>query len=198
MKIYIKSTKITSADKDMQSKIQDLADRIAEFYDMEWNPYEEYDENPSTEQIADWIQEEIDSGRNTVSLDDEVSYNLQELWNDIKDDEDADIQETANHALSLLNEVKALRGITTVTSATRPLRPVNDYLALRAMYNDKLYNAILDGDVAYVQQFIENQDPEDIERYDRNLDMKALMVETQQSADEMNEAINRGERWMGM
>lgn len=195
MKRYIKSTKITSDSDDMQTKVNKLAKAIHDFYYFVWDPYEMEEPIPSVKQFAKLINEEIVSGRKEITIDDEVSYNLQELYEDIKDD---DSDDTASQAKKLLDELKALRGITTITSATRPLRPINDYLALRAMYNDKLYNAILDGDVAYVQQFIENQDPEDIERYDRNLDMKTLMVETQQSANEMNKTINHGERWMGM
>lgn len=195
MKIYVKSTKVTSANDDMQTKVNKLAKAIHDFYYFVWDPYELEEPIPSAKKFAKLINEEIASGRKEITLDDDVSYNLQALYEDIKDDDSNGI---ASQAKKLLDELKALRGITTITSATHPLKPINDYLALRAMYNADLYNAILDGDVAYVQQFIENQDPEDIERYDRNLDMKALMVETQQSADEMNKAINRGEHWMGM
>lgn len=80
------------------------------------------------------------------------------------------------------------------------LRNLNDFLTLRAMYDETLYKAITSGNEFYVQAFIVDYDGADREFYDfsQPIIIQQLQFEIFAMADEFRQLIAEGQRVMGM
>lgn len=82
----------------------------------------------------------------------------------------------------------------------RTKRPFTELLILRASYDQKLHEAILNGDESYVKSYVETYARDDAAIYDKNevINMEQLQVQLLASDKEYERAFTAGRPIMGM